>query len=257
MPSMKHQLEDVGYYIYRNKVGDSWLKTLRASVGKAFSEHKRIQENNNSEVTSGGVALHAIVTVPELVDFLGELKNLGILKDIEENYFESKFILNSFSALNNLPDESAFSAEIHRDIRFHSGQCNLMLNCLVMLDDFTEENGATWILPGSHRRKEKPDREEFFKSAIQATGRAGDILVFNSNMFHCSGKNVTDKGRRGLPIVFCKSALKQLLDYPRAFGAREFSPEIKQLLGYESRVPASLDEWYQPKERRFYKPDQD
>jgi ectoine hydroxylase-related dioxygenase (phytanoyl-CoA dioxygenase family) len=254
---MKQQLEDLGYYVYRDKVGANWLEFLRASVEKAFREHKRIQEKNNSEVTAGGVALHAIVTVPELVDFLGELKNLGILKDIEENYFESKFILNSFSALNNLPDESTFSAEIHRDIRFHSGKCNLMLNCLVMLDDFTEQNGATWILPSSHLRKEKPGPEEFFKNAIQATGRAGDVLVFNSNMFHCSGKNTTDKGRRGLPIVFSKSALKQLLDYPRAFGAQEFSPEIKQLLGYESRVPSSLDEWYQPKENRFYKPNQD
>ena len=255
--SMKQQLEDLGYYIYRDKVGDNWLNYLRASVGKAFREHKRVQEKNNSEVTTGGVALHAIVTVPELVDFLGELKNLGILKDIEENFFGSKFILNSFSALNNLPDESSFSAEIHRDIRFYSGKANLMLNCLVMLDDFTEENGATWILPRSHLRKEKPDNEQFFKDAIQATGKAGDILVFNSNIFHCAGKNTTDKGRRALPIVFCKSSMKQLLDYPRAFGSKEFSPEIRQLLGYDSRVPSSLDEWYQPKENRFYKPNQD
>jgi ectoine hydroxylase-related dioxygenase (phytanoyl-CoA dioxygenase family) len=126
-----------------------------------------------------------------------------------------------------------------------------------MLDDFTEENGSTWILPRSHLRKERPDDEQFFKEAIQATGKAGDILVFNSNVFHSAGKNTTDNGRRALPIVFCKSSMKQLLDYPRAFGSKEFSPEIKQLLGYDSRVPSSLDEWYQPKENRFYKPNQD
>ena len=254
---MKQELEDLGYYIYRDKVGERWLNSLRASLDKAFSEHKRIQEKNNSEVATGGVALHAIVSVPELVDFLGELKNLGILKDIEENYFRSKFILNSFSALSNLPDQNTFSAEIHRDIRFYSGSLNLMLNCLVMLDDFKEENGATWILPRSHLREEKPDNDQFFKNAIQATGSAGDVVIWNSNVFHCAGKNTTDKVRRALPIVFCKSSLKQLLDYPRALGSKEFNPEIRQLLGFDSRVPSSLDEWYQPKENRFYKPNQD
>lgn len=254
---MKQELEELGYYIYRDKVRDGWLTSLRASLDKAFGEHKRIQEQNNSEVTTGGVALHAVVTVPELVDFLGELKSLGILQDIEEHYFGSKFILNSFSALNNLPDQSNFSAEIHRDIRFYSGGLNLMLNCLVMLDDFTEANGATWLMPRSHLRSEKPGPEEFFAHAVQATGRAGDIVIWNSNVFHCAGKNSTDKARRALPIVFCKSSLKQLLDYPRALGAKEFSPEIRQLLGYDSRVPASLEEWYQPREKRFYKPNQD
>ena len=37
----------------------------------------------------------------------------------------------------------------------------------------------------------------------------------------------------------------------------EFSFELQQLLGYHSRVPASLDEWYQPENKRFYKKEQD
>jgi ectoine hydroxylase-related dioxygenase (phytanoyl-CoA dioxygenase family) len=36
-----------------------------------------------------------------------------------------------------------------------------------------------------------------------------------------------------------------------------FSLELQQLLGYHSRVPASLDEWYQPEDKRFYKKNQD
>jgi ectoine hydroxylase-related dioxygenase (phytanoyl-CoA dioxygenase family) len=54
--------------------------------------------------------------------------------------------------------------------------------------------------------------------------------------------------------------MKQLLDYPRAIGydkMDDFSLELQQLLGYHSRVPASLDEWYQPEDKRFYKKNQD
>lgn len=54
--------------------------------------------------------------------------------------------------------------------------------------------------------------------------------------------------------------MKQLLDYPRAIGydkIDQFNPKLQQLLGYHSRVPASLNEWYQPEDKRFYKKNQD
>jgi hypothetical protein len=54
--------------------------------------------------------------------------------------------------------------------------------------------------------------------------------------------------------------MKQLLDYPRALGYDKmdlFTYEMQRFLGYHSRVPSSLNEWYQPEENRFYKKYQD
>jgi len=53
--------------------------------------------------------------------------------------------------------------------------------------------------------------------------------------------------------------VKQQLDYPRALGdefGASLSPVLRQVLGYNARVPASLDEWYQPPERRLYQKSQ-
>ena len=53
--------------------------------------------------------------------------------------------------------------------------------------------------------------------------------------------------------------MKQQLDYPRAVGYDNIDslPEkLKQIVGYNARVPASLEEWYQPPDKRFYKKDQ-
>jgi ectoine hydroxylase-related dioxygenase (phytanoyl-CoA dioxygenase family) len=86
------------------------------------------------------------------------------------------------------------------------------------------------------------------------------MIVFNANVWHSSAPNITQDHRRAIPITVSKSFMKQLLDYPRAIGydrIDEFSFELQQLLGYHSRVPASLDEWYQPENKRFYKKDQD
>ena len=129
-----------------------------------------------------------------------------------------------------------------------------------MVDDFTCENGGTFLLPKSHLNEEKPSNEYFYSNAIQVTGKSGDILIFDSNIWHSSAPNYTENDRLAIPFTLSKSHMKQLLDYPRAIGYDKidsFSTELQKLLGYYSRVPSSMDEWYQPEEKRLYKKNQD
>ena len=254
------ELKDKGYTILQNIASENWIKKLSQGVDNAFMEHRKTQLKNNNDITTGGVALHALLSDNIFIDFLDFLIKTNLIKDLENHYFESNCILNSLSALNNLPNISNFSSNIHRDLRFYSYNLPTMVNCLLMIDDFTIENGGTYLLPFSHLKKEKPTDKEFFKNAIQMIGKRGDLIIFDSNIWHSSAPNTTDKERRGIPITISRSFMKQLLDYPRAIGydkMDKFNPKLQQLLGYHSRVPASLDEWYQPKDKRFYKINQD
>ncbi len=254
------ELKTKGYTILRNKIPLEWLDKLFNAIDKSFIDHRRIQIENNNDIKTEGVALHVMLNDSIFIEFLKYLQNIGFIKDLQENYFGSKCILNSFSALDNLPNQPNFSAIVHRDLRFYSGDFPIMINCLVMVDDFTVENGGTYLLAKSHLEERKPSDEEFFANADQATGKRGDILIFNANVWHSSAPNKTQNHRRAIPITISKSFMKQLLDYPRAIGydrMNEFDYEFQQLLGYHSRVPASLNEWYQPEDKRYYKKDQD
>jgi ectoine hydroxylase-related dioxygenase (phytanoyl-CoA dioxygenase family) len=254
------ELKTKGYTILRNKVSTDWLDKLSTAIDKSFVEHRKIQIENENDIKTGGVALHVILNDPIFIDFLKHLQNIRFIQELQDNFFESKCILNSFSALDNLPNQPNFSAIVHRDLRFYSGDFPIMINCLVMVDDFTIDNGGTYLFPKSHLDERKPSDEEFFANAYQATGKRGDILIFNANVWHSSAPNTTQEHRRAIPITISKSFMKQLLDYPRAIGYSkidEFDYEFQQLLGYHSRVPSSLDEWYQPENKRFYKKDQD
>lgn len=254
------ELSKQGYTIVRNLVDQDWLNILREAVDKAFIEHRKTQLNNNNDIKTDGVALHVLLSNPIFITFLEDLQDKGFFNFLSESFFKSKCIINSFSALDNLPNQPNFSAIVHRDLRFYSGDFPIMLNCLLMVDDFTIENGGTYLLPYSHLEERKPSDEEFFSKAIQAVGQKGDMLVFNANVWHSSAPNKTQDHRRAIPITVSKSFMKQLLDYPRAIGyekIEDFNYELQQLLGYHSRVPASLDEWYQPEDKRFYKKNQD
>jgi ectoine hydroxylase-related dioxygenase (phytanoyl-CoA dioxygenase family) len=254
------ELKEKGYTILRNQIDEKWLNLLTKEVDRAFIEHRNVQLANGNDINTDGVALHVLLSSPLFIEFLQTLLDNGFIQSLQDNFFHSKCIVNSLSALNNLPNQPNFSAIVHRDLRFYSGDFPIMLNCLLMVDDFTVENGGTYLLTGSHLEERKPTDEEFFSSAIQATGKRGDIVIFNANVWHSSAPNTTQEDRRAIPFTVSKSFMKQLLDYPRAIGYDRmdtFTPEMQQLLGYYSRVPASLEEWYQPEDKRYYKKDQD
>ncbi len=242
------QLKNQGYTVLRNQTSKEWIKKLSLTLDKVFIKY------------SDGVALHVLLEDNIFIEYIDYLLKTGLINNIKNNYFKANCILNSFSALNNLPSQPNFSANIHRDLRFYSQGLPIMLNCLLMVDDFTKENGGTYLLPYSHLTKNEPNIKSFTKNKTQITGKSGDLLIFDSNIWHSSAPNTTNKGRRGIPITISRSFLKPLLDYPRAIGydkMGEFNLDLQQFLGYHSRVPSSLEEWNQPKENRFYKKNQD
>ena len=163
-----NELKKQGYTIIQNLVDENWLDLLKDALDNAFIEHRETQLNNNNDIQTNGVALHALLSNSIFIDFLEELQNKKFFTFLSESFFNSKCIINSFSGLDNLPNQPNFSAIVHRDLRFYSGDFRIMLNCLLMVDDFTIENGGTYLLPYSHLDKRKPSDEEFFQNAIQA-----------------------------------------------------------------------------------------
>jgi len=253
---IKQGLQDEGYCILKSYISNVWLDKLKSVLPRVFETHLEVRAKTGSEITGNGFAFHVPLSDPVFLDFLQELLNMGFIQLLKDVFFESGLILNSFSALNNLPGQVTFASKPHRDVRFYTSDIPIMLNMLIMLDNFTPFNGPILVLPRSHKRAEKPTDEKFFDKAVKILGTSGDVLLFNSNVWHAASTNSSDKGRQALALTFTIPTLKQLLDYPRGLGygrANEFNKEMRQLLGYNARVPASLEEWYQPRESRLYK----
>jgi ectoine hydroxylase-related dioxygenase (phytanoyl-CoA dioxygenase family) len=250
-------LNTKGYTVLRNWTSDKWINDIKEILPKEFKEHKEIRESNNNGIISDGVAMNIIASNDLFIEFLTQMQDRNLIKDIEKHYFKGECILNSFTAISNIPSESSlFYKKVHRDIRAYSGSANILLNMLVMVDDFSAENGGTLLLPYSHLNENEPTKDFWEENNVPITGMAGDIIIWNSNIFHASGINKTKQDRRGLPITFSLPYYKQLLDYPRALGYRrqsEFNLETQKLLGYHSRVPSSIKEWYAPSNKIMYK----
>jgi hypothetical protein len=249
-------LNEKGWVIIPSVVNNDLLERLRQDLEKAYVVCRQIQVKNGVDNNTDGTVHHLICFEGSFYDLLDTFP----LYDVMKTYFNGSFILNSYGGVKNLSNKLSYVGNIHRDIRTYSGDLPLMLNVLVMLDDFTLENGATYLLSGSHKNPERPSDEYFFKNAERAVGQQGDVLLFNSNLWHAAGVNTTEHERRALTLTFTKPFFKQQLDYPRFFGESygEKLPEhMKQVLGYHARIPENLDQWYQPREKRMYKAGQE
>lgn len=248
------ELIEQGYQIVPDFISTELINELIVGMENADVICSGIKKKNG--VDNAEATVHHLPTLDPI--FLRCLEEYEKIDDVLHGYFGGKYILHSFGG-NLLSKKESYASEIHRDIRSHSKDLPLVLNTLIMLDDFTKNNGGTWIWPQSRFQEEKPSVQEFYKNAFQITGKAGTLVMFNSNVWHAAGANTTHKPRRSLTPMFSRPFIKQGYDYPRALGhchKSYFSKYMQQVLGYNSLVPESHEDWYRPKEERFYQGDQ-
>jgi ectoine hydroxylase-related dioxygenase (phytanoyl-CoA dioxygenase family) len=114
----------------------------------------------------------------------------------------------------------------------------VVLNTMWALDDFTAENGATRVIPGSHRRApHEPASED---EVVLATIPAGDVMFYVGSVIHGGGANRTDRRRLGVILEYVASWLRaqenHILAVPRDV-ARELPSRLQELLGYNVHPP--------------------
>lgn len=120
------------------------------------------------------------------------------------------------------------------------------------LTDFTEENGATHVIPGSHRwtdvMESKDDNtktiawfHELKEATLQAEMPKGSVLIWTGWTIHGAGANTTENRRIGMNIDYSLSFLaqeeNQFLACPPHI-AKDLSDEMRRLIGYTQGGPA-------------------
>jgi ectoine hydroxylase-related dioxygenase (phytanoyl-CoA dioxygenase family) len=108
-------------------------------------------------------------------------------------------------------------------------------NSIWALTDFTAENGATRVVPGSHRWPW--ERRATTTEIAQAEMTAGSVLLYSGSVIHAGGENRSNSARLGLNLTYCLGWLRQeenqYLSCPPHI-ARHLQPELQELLGYTS-----------------------
>lgn len=244
-----------GWVIYEDALDSGFVDRINVDLPSAYTRRREIQVKNGIGAHTRG-ALHHLV---ERENFSLPLLDKMLCHEEILHFLKGKYILNGFNATVNTQNTDSYLYHIHRDVRTYSRETPQMIQMIITLDDFTTENGATHFLSGSHLHAEKPVNEYFYDHADRALAPAGSVIVFDSNIWHAAGRNFTPAPRKALTLGYTRPFIKPQFDYTRSLGYQfvaGLNPWLRQVTGYNARVPETLEEYYQPEALRYYQADQ-
>ena len=158
----------------------------------------------------------------------------GVLPVVEA-VLDPGLLISSLSSIAIGPDESA--QMLHADdqlIPLPRPHQPIICNTMWAITDFTDENGATRLVPGTHRAPDAPELGKAYDT-IPAEMPKGSVLVWVGSLWHGGGANRTDQRRVGIAMNYCAGFIRQQenqqLGIPVEM-ARRFPRRLQELVGY-------------------------
>lgn len=178
------------------------------------------------------------------------------LQQVLEPFLGRSWILYAFTSSSIPPNDTNYSARIHVDSpRFQPGYTTNM-GIIWTLDEYRSDNGPLKLLPGSHHSPEIPDEEYFERNCVEVHCPPGTLIAFNARVVHRTAANRSPDWRHSLTMNCCRSFMKQRMDWVRFVPATisdGLNAQGRRILGFDTRLPTSLEEFFVPEEQRLYK----
>ncbi|HZI20738.1 MAG TPA: phytanoyl-CoA dioxygenase family protein [Pyrinomonadaceae bacterium] len=240
------QIRLLGYTIVPGALAADELAVAREKLDGIY---QRQVEEVGGEARLAAINDGYTVRCPLVYDdfFLALATNRAVLS-VVERLLGDYFVLMLQNGLLNVPAEGneQNAGSWHRDLNYQHFVSTrpLSISALFCVDDFTEENGGTSVLPATHKAESFPSEEFVRDQSRPIEAPAGSVLVFDSMLYHRGGLNRTARVRRAVNHMYTLPFIKQQISLPQALGGRFCEdPFLAKLLGYESEPDPSVREF--------------
>lgn len=223
-------IETEGFTIVENAIDPSLVDGLVAAID---SLHAKLSVEPAQNIFEGTSTLRVYNLLARGKVFEEVPVHERILP-IVEGVLDRGCLVSSLSSITILPGETA--QPIHADdqlIPLPKPHVPLVCNTMWALTDFTEENGATRLVPRTHTADNPVFGVEH--QTIAAVMKKGSVLVWNGSLWHGGGANQSNARRIGLAMNYCAGWMRQQENQQLGIPvevARGFSPRLRKLTGF-------------------------
>jgi ectoine hydroxylase-related dioxygenase (phytanoyl-CoA dioxygenase family) len=231
----RRQLEEEGYLALPGLMPPELLAALRRRIDEIFEEEgdragsefkQEPGARRLANLVNKGRIFEKVILTPRVLEAVACV--LG-----------PRFKLSSLNARSTNPHSDA-DQPLHADSGAIADDLGYSVcNSVWLLDDFTPGNGATRMVPGSHRWKRLPEPEFYAPHPAQqlVLGRAGDVVVMNAHMWHGGTANRTAAPRRAMHVYYTRQDQPQ-----QQYQKQWLSVEVQSRLSAEARRILALDD---------------
>ncbi len=227
------RIERDGYTIVEGAIEPDLTARLRDTLRQLFDDLDVRPAGNRAE----GFATKRLYNLVPRDAVFEELPVHENVLPLVEQLLEPECLLSGTTAMDIGPGEDLQG--LHADdglFRIGRPHRPMMSTTIWALTDFTADNGATRIVPGSHTEPGHP-RPGDDRRAIAAEMPAGSVLVMDSQLWHCGGPNTTeDDWRLGLNVQYVRGFFRTQQNHYLGISAEKlasYGPRLRQLLGFE------------------------
>ena len=230
-PATIEQLDRDGYVPLTGVMSDEQMSVMRTRLAGLMA----------AEGDKAGLEVHQEAGTDRLADLVNKDRVFEVCFTDPRVLACVAHVLGDFK-LSSLNFRAALPGQGHQALHAEGGPVGLgpyeVCNSIWLLDDFTPDNGATRVVPGSHRltvsvRDTMPDPAAAHPDEVKLTAPAGTVVVFNSHLWHGGTLNHTDGRRRAMHSYFTRRANGQQLDqkkYIRPETLARLSPAAQFIL---------------------------
>jgi len=154
---------------------------------------------------------------------------------IVEEVLDGGLLVSTVTSVAISPGELA--QPIHADdqlIPLKKPHQAIICNTMWALTDFTDDNGATRLVPKSHLEKHNPEFMKYYPT-IPAVMKKGSVLIWHGSLWHGGGANVSNDVRIGIAMNYCAGYIRQQENQQLGIPLetiRGFEPRLKELIGF-------------------------
>ncbi len=252
MDDILKEFNENGYVLIDNvlteKECESYVKMLERDnekyspyyVGSTNTEHGL---NNKSEEK---VVYNMHNKDIKYFDLFDHPKVLPVVnKLLKEGSYQESESVNLLNISARSPKPYADAQQLHLDSNLPGkNSYPIIVVALFMLNDFTEKNGSTRLVPGSHKFDHYAVDGRQYDNEIRLVEKKGTVLLFNGSLWHGSSKKYDDETRWAVILGYGRWFIKPSFDFSRnipADIAEQLSEKRLRLLGVDSNPP--IDEF--------------
>ena len=224
------RVRSCGYTVVENAIAPVLVDALNAAL-------ERLEREHDAKPAMNGFEGHKTVRIYNLLAHGAPFEQVPVhasVLPIVEGVLDEGCLISSLSSIAIDPGEIA--QPIHADdmvIPLEKPHAPIVCNSMWALTDFTEANGATRLVAGSHR-KANPAYGGAYES-IAAEMPKGSVLIWDGSLWHGGGANQTHERRIGLAMNYCAGFIRQQENQQLGLSpdrVRGFEPRLQELVGY-------------------------
>jgi ectoine hydroxylase-related dioxygenase (phytanoyl-CoA dioxygenase family) len=219
-----------GYTIVENAIEPDLIDALNAALER-LERDLGAKPSDNAFEGVNTVRLYNLLAYGE--PFTRVPVHASVLP-IVDGVLDSGCLISSLSSIAIDPGETA--QPIHADdqlIPLEKPHRPIVCNSMWALTDFTDANGATRLVRGSHQRP-NPEYGAAYDT-VPAEMAKGSVLIWDGALWHGGGANSTDTRRTGVAMNYCAGFVRQQENQQLGLNpelVRGFEPRLRELVGY-------------------------